>query len=87
LIQLFERHLAAAHQVTNVAEEKRRAGRLAAQQRLAKARGAVLPALVQTHQRLTQTSLKLFRWLRCHFFSELPLVELVAALRSSYAFL
>ena len=48
---------------------------------------AVLPALVQTHQRLTQTSLKLFRWLRCHFFSELPLVELVAALRSSYAFL
>jgi len=31
--------------------------------------------------------LKLFRWLRCHFFSELPLVELVAALRSSYAFL
>ncbi len=74
LIQLFERHLAAEHLVTNVAEEKRRARRLTEQQRLAKARGAVLRALVQTHQRLTQTSLKLFRWVRCHFFSELPLV-------------
>ena len=87
LIQLFERHLAAVHQVTNVAEEKRRARRLAAQQRLATARGAVLPALVQTHQRLTQTSLKLFRWVRCHFFSQLPLVELLPSLTSSYAHL
>ena len=64
LIQLFERHLAAAHQLRNVAEEKRRARRLSAQQTSATARGAALPALVQTHQRLTQTSLKLFRWLR-----------------------
>ena len=87
LIQLFERHLAAEHQVTNVAEEQRRARRLAEQQRLAKLRAAVLPALVQTHQRLTQTSLKLFRWVRCHFFSQLPLVDLVPGLTRSYAHL
>lgn len=87
LLQLFERHLAAAHQVRNVAEEKRRARRLAAQRQLAKARGAELPALVQTHQRLTQTSLKLFRWLRGHFFSPLPLAVLVPILARSYAHL
>lgn len=81
---MFERHLAAAHQVRNVAEEKRRARRLAAQRQLAKARGAELPALVQTHQRLTQTSLKLFRWLRGHFFSPLPLAVLVPILARSY---
>ncbi|MEI6786404.1 MAG: transposase [Verrucomicrobiota bacterium] len=85
LIQLFERHLAAKHQVRNLAEEKRRARRLALQQRLAKARGASLPALVQTHQRLTQTSLKLFRWVRAHFFSPLPLVDLLPVLTRSYA--
>jgi hypothetical protein len=85
LMQIFERHLAAEHQVTNLAEEKRRAHRLAAQQRLASARQAVLPALVQTHQRPTQTSLKLFRWVRCHFFSQLPLVALVPVLAHSYA--
>ena len=85
LIQLFERQLAAEHQVRNLAEEKRRAARLAVQQRLAKARGATLPALVQTHQRLTQTSLKLFRWVRSHFFSPLPLVDVLPVLTRSYA--
>ncbi len=87
LIQLVERHLAAAYQVSNVAEEKHRLRRLAAQQRLAKARGAVLPALVQTHQRLTQTSLKLFRSVRCHFLSQLPLVDRVPGLTRSHAHL
>ena len=64
LIQLFERHLAHAHQVRNEAEVKRRAQRLAQQQALARKRGATLPQLVQTHQRLTQTSVKLYRWIR-----------------------
>lgn len=85
LIQLFERHLAQAHQVRNEAEVKRRAQRLAHQQALAQARGATLPQLVQTHQRLTQTSVKLYRWLRAHFFNPLPLVALLPDLTHSYA--
>lgn len=87
LIQLFERHLAVAHQVRNYAENQRRARRLAAQQHLARARSAVLPALVQSHRRLTQTSLKLCRWLHCHFFSPLPLPMLLPVLSRSYAHL
>lgn len=86
MIQLFERHVAADHQVTNVAEEKRRARRLAEQPRLAKVRTAVRCALVQTHQRLTQTRWKLFRRLRGHFFS-LTLADLVPVLTRSSAHL
>jgi hypothetical protein len=41
--------------------------------------------LVQTHQRLTQTSVKLYRWLRAHYFSPLPLIDLLASLAHSYA--
>jgi len=85
LIQLFERHLAQEHHVRNQAEEKRRAQRLAEQQALAQTRGAILPQLVQTHQRLTQTSVKLYRWLRAHFFNPLPLVALLPSLIHSYA--
>ena len=85
LIQLFERHLAHEHQVRNHAEEKRRARRLAEQETLAKKRGTTLPELVRTHQRLTQTSVKLYRWLRAYLFSPLPLVELLPTLIESYA--
>ena len=85
LIQLFERHLAHEHQVRNHAEENRRAQRLAEQTKQAQARGATMPHLVQTHQRLTQTSLKLYRWLRAHCFSERPLVALLPSLIRSYA--
>ena len=41
--------------------------------------------LVVAHQRLTQGSVKLFRWLRCHFFSALPLDVLLPHLRHLYA--
>lgn len=85
LMKLFERHLAQVHEVRNRAEEKRRARRVADQQALAKKRGTTLPQLVQTHQRLTQTSVKLYRWLRAHFFNQLPLVDLLPGLTRSYA--
>ena len=48
-------------------------------------RGTTLPELVRTHQRLTQISVKLYRWLRAHFFSPRPLIELLPALIESYA--
>jgi hypothetical protein len=85
LQQLFERHLATEHQVVNQAELARREQRLEKQQQAAHARGVQLPSLVVAHQRLTQGSVKLFRWLRCHFFYELPLVVLLPHLRHLYA--
>jgi hypothetical protein len=84
LIQLCERPLAAEYEIRNVEEEKRRAHRLAEQPCLANARKAVPPARVQTYQRLTQTSLKLFRWVRgCPFFRQLSLDALVPGLTRS----
>jgi hypothetical protein len=85
LIGLFERKLAQVHKIANHAEIQRRTQRLAQQQQQAQARGQHLPLLVQTHQRLTQTSVKLFRWLRAHFFCPLPLVDLLPSLARSYA--
>jgi hypothetical protein len=85
LQQIFERHLAKEHQVVNTAETHRRAKRLAQQLQTAQARGVPLSSLVVTHQRLTQGSVKLFRWLRCYFFSELPLDALLPHLRLLYA--
>lgn len=85
LMKLFERHLAHRHEVRNRAEEQRRARRAADQQALAKKRGTTLPQLVQTHQRLTQTRVKLYRWLRAHFFNQLPLVDHLPGLARSYA--
>ncbi len=85
LQQIFERLLASEHQVKNTAELKRRQERLAQQQAAAQGRGAQMPSLVLAVQRLTQGSVKLFRWLRCNFFSALPLVALLPNLRHSYA--
>jgi Transposase DDE domain len=85
LMKLFERQLAKEHQVSNQAEIARRTKRLTQQKQQAHARSQVLPALVQSHQRLTQTSVKLYRWLRAHFFSPLPLVDLLPSLIRSYA--
>jgi Transposase DDE domain len=81
LIELFERTLAQEHQIANHAETKR----LAQQQQQAQARGQQLPLIVLTHQRLTQTSVKLYRWLRAHYFSPLPLIDLLPPLARSHA--
>jgi hypothetical protein len=85
LIKLFERKLEKEHQIANHAETQRRTKRLAQQRQQAQARGQSLPLLVQTHQRLTQTSVKLYRWLRAYFFSPLPLIDLLPPLARSYA--
>jgi hypothetical protein len=85
LQQLLERHLATEHQVVNTAEFARRQQRLRLQQQAAQGRGAQLPSLVVAHQRLTQGSVKLFRWLRAYFFSALPLTDLLPHLRHLYA--
>jgi hypothetical protein len=71
--------------MTNQAEAQRRAQRLQQQQAQAQARGQILPLLVQTHQRHSQTNVKLYRWLRAHYFSPLPLIDLLPPLARSYA--
>jgi hypothetical protein len=85
LQQLLERHLATAHCLVNTAELERREQRLCKQQLAAHAPGAQMPSLGGAHQRLTQGSVKLFRWLRGHFFSALPLNVLWPHLRHLYA--
>jgi hypothetical protein len=64
LIPRSERHLAAENQLANVAEQNRRAARLAVQPRLAQARQAPLAALGQTHDRPRQMSLFQFAFER-----------------------
>jgi len=49
------------------------------------ATGRTLPAPVRAWLRLTQTSVKLYRWLRAFFFSPLPLEALLPSLQASYA--
>ena len=85
LIKLFETHLAQHHQLSNQAELDRRQQRRQRHQANAIAAGSHLPSAVLAWQRLTQTSLKLYRWLRAFFFSQLPLEALLPALRASYA--
>jgi hypothetical protein len=86
LLQLFNTHLENDHGLTNQAEEARRAKRLAQMKDQAQARGTRLPELVEKGaRRLTQISLKLLRWLRAHWFSPLPLRDLLPALTRSYS--
>ena len=85
LIKLFEAYLVQHHDLSNKAELDRRQQRRQRHQANATAAGASLPAAVLAWKRLTQTSLKLYRWLRAFFFSQLPLEALLPALRASYA--
>lgn len=84
LLQLFERVLAREHQLHPTAEQNRRAKRLAAQLAQIRQAGAQLSPLLTGLQRLTQCSVKLLRWLRAHFFSELSYADFLPALRRLY---
>jgi hypothetical protein len=81
---MLEQRLEREHQLRNHAEHRRREQRLSEQRRQALARGTVLPALVESSRRLTQTSLKFIRWLRACFLSKLPLAHFLPALRRLY---
>ena len=85
LIKIFESGLARDHQITNHAEVRRSQRRLAQDQAAAAAAGTILPTPVVAWSRLTQTSVKLYRWLRAFFFSPLPLEALLPSLQASYA--
>ncbi len=82
LTKIFEDHLARQHQVANHAEIRRARQRL---DRIQAAAASPLPATVLAWFRLTQTSVKFYRWLRAFFLSPLPLEPLLAVLRASYS--
>jgi len=85
LMVIQEHKLRTEEGVTNTSEIKRKAKRLQTEiERLAE-KNEVLPVLLRDFQRLTQRSVKYIRWLRAFLFVPAPWINVVAALRESYA--
>ena len=84
LMILQEEILHREHGLTNEAEDRRRAKRLADEkQDITKASRTISP-LRETLQRCTQRSVKFIRWLRSYLFGEAPWGRMLAALRKAY---
>jgi Transposase DDE domain len=85
LLLWLDHHMAAEHGIHNVAEDKRRAKRLADLKNVVTAAGRVLPSPWLAIQRATVRSVKLIRWLYPRIFLRLPWHELTLSLAASYA--
>lgn len=85
LLLLFEDRVLKPAGVTNVAEDKRRAGRLEKTKEVLAERQETLPMLVEKLQRCTQSSVKFIRWLRSNLFSQSSCSQSLAPLRALYA--
>lgn len=81
----LDHQMAAEHGIHNIAEDKRRAGRLAELHEAVTAAGRVLPSPWLALQRATVRSVKLLRWLYPRHFLRLPWQEMLATLAASYA--
>ena len=84
LMVLYEHELAKSG-ITNIAEEKRRAGRLQDRTAAAVKEKRFLPTIISGFQRLTQRSVKFIRWLRGYLWSDRPLTHIHAILIRYYA--
>ena len=84
LMVLYEHGLAQSG-ITNIAGEKRRAGRLEDRTAAAAKEKRTLPSIISGVQRLTQRSVKFVRWLRSHLWPDHPLPHLHAKLTLLYA--
>lgn len=85
LLLAFEDHLDQKEDIRPVAELRRRATRIAAQEKQAKKNGLAFPSLRSAALRLTQRTAKFLRWLRASLLREAPWRDLIAILRLSYA--
>lgn len=85
LLLMLEVELERQEGITNVAEAKRKAARLARNVAEAKKQGRTLPRGLVSIQRHTQRSLKLIRWVASHVFSTIPWKLACAALVALYA--
>ena len=84
LMVLHERELRQEHGITNVAEDRRRAKRLAEEKKAVSAAGRILPPLREALQRCTQRTVKFVRWLRSWLFCDVSYSKILDALRKEY---
>lgn len=85
LMVLHEQELLEEHQLTNTAENLRRAKRLEQEMTEASKRGKQLPTLYLLLTRATQISVKFIRWLRVHLLKPTSLPKAHAHLRRLYS--
>ena len=85
LLKILEHHLEKEHAIRNEAEIKRRKKRFEKVQATLHKRGHVMPLLAQIIQRVTQCSVKLIRWIRCHLFSTTCYERALKQLQRLYA--
>ena len=84
LMVLHERELRQEHGITNVAEDRRRAKRLAEEKKAVSAAGRILSPLREALQRCTQRTVKFVRWLRSWLFCDVSYSKILDALRKEY---
>jgi hypothetical protein len=85
LTLLQEHKLAVEHQITNIAETRRKTKRMERERKTVFDQGIALPTALQVLQRVTQRSIKFIRWLRIFLFSDAPWSRMLADLRRLYA--
>jgi hypothetical protein len=85
LLELLSRRLAQEQNLRDRAGEKRAAERQAKREAAAAKTGRPLSAVLAKIIRPLQLSLKFIRWLRTHWLSPAPLLQLLPHLRSLYA--
>lgn len=85
LTLLQEHKLAVEHQITNIAETRRKTKRMERERKTVFDQGIALPPALQVLQRVTQRSIKFIRWLRIFLFSDAPWSRMLADLRRLYA--
>lgn len=85
LLKMLEHHLEKEHTIRNEAEKKRRNKRFEKVQTTLHKHGRVVPLMAQVIQRITQCSVKLIRWVRCHLFSTTRYNSALKQLQRLYA--
>ena len=87
LMVLQEESLRVEHGITNEAEDRRRAQRLAEEKEAVHQAGRVLTPtpLREALQRCTQRTVKFVRWLRSYLLRNVPWTHILAALRKIYS--
>ena len=70
LLLIYEHRLEQHHAVSNAAEDRRRAKRVAELQRISAQAGRATSTLLSSARRASQRSVKFIRWLRRHALQE-----------------
>ena len=84
LMVLYELELRQEHNITNEAEDRRRAKRLTEEKKAVAKAGRVLTPLREALQRCTQRTVKFIRWLRSYLFRDVSYPAILNALRKEY---